>query len=30
MRQMNYQVNVEGRKAPEVAHEFLKKWVYCK
>ncbi|MEK5529354.1 osmoprotectant update ABC transporter permease/substrate-binding subunit OpuFB [Viridibacillus sp. FSL R5-0468] len=25
MRQMNYQVNVEGRKAPEVAHEFLKK-----
>jgi len=25
MRQMNYQVNVEGRKASEVAHEFLKK-----
>lgn len=30
MRQMNYQVNVEGRKASEVAHEFLKKRVYCK
>lgn len=25
MRQMNYQVNVEGRKASEVAREFLEK-----